>query len=94
MLAFLSASNCGYPTSFCSPFPSSSAGTDWEMTVGWLATLFSPFASVFIAKSAAFAGGYAGPGGVTVYSVRPCAFSAWTTRIGFGKKSPREGVTL
>ena len=90
---------CGSPTSSCGPFPSSSAGIDWEMTVGRLATLFSPFASVSIAKSAAFAGGCAGPGGVSVYCVRPCArrpgaFSAWTTRIGFGKKSPREGVTL
>jgi len=31
---------CGSPTSSCGPFPSSSAGIDWEMTVGRLATLF------------------------------------------------------
>jgi hypothetical protein len=41
------------------------------MTVGWLATLFSPFASVSIAKLAAFAGGCAGQVGSPCVAFAP-----------------------
>ena len=99
MLAFLSASDVRFPHLFLWPIPKQFCRNrlgDDRRPVG--NSLFA-FASVSIAKSAAFAGGCAGLGGVSVYCVRPCArrpgaFSAWTTRIGFGKKSPREGVTL
>ena len=99
MLAFLSASDVRFPLFFLWPIPKQFCRNrlgDDRRPVGnsFFAICFS-----FHREIGGLCGRLRRTGGVSVCCVRasarrPGAFSAWTTRIGFGKKSPREGVTL